>query len=429
LFGKKQDNAPPALIDHCKQRVHRRIGNDPTVAAALVFTLSSSTTSSSPDCPPSIVSALQFTRYDTLLRLQPATSARFSNFEVVVPLGRAGRKSATTMNNLGQIMRHLATLSLVCVLRLAGHATVFLSRTSASRNSSSSSSSSPLASTTVHLLATCLAGVSSVVRVAEAAASERSGQSGDVSAAKLRSMGDVAVSEGKFSEAEGHFERAVALEPDNPTNHHKLYGAHKRARRYGEALSDIARAVELDVGGKRIDWRLLKAKLLLDLGRCEEAASEYREAQVAASNAKGREKEKRKADDGAKEASECVTHSRSAMSLYQSEKWSEAASRFGRVLSYTLDAPDVQFLKAQAEYNAGDYYGAISDSGKVLKGYPKHVEAYQLRGEAYVRLNEMEVAKNHFREGLVLDPEHKGACEFDFVSWTAKTIRASGVCV
>ena len=46
--------------------------------------------------------------------------------------------------------------------------------------------------------------------------------------------------------------------------------------------------------------------------------------------------------------------------------------------------------------------------GKVLKVFPKHIEAYQLRGESYWRLNEVEMAMKHFREGLKLDPEHKG---------------------
>jgi DnaJ family protein C protein 3 len=65
-------------------------------------------------------------------------------------------------------------------------------------------------------------------------------------------------------------------------------------------------------------------------------------------------------------------------------------------------------MKSQSEYNIGDYYGTISDTGKILKSYPKHIEAYQLRGMAYYRLNEMEMAQKHYREGLKLDPEHKG---------------------
>jgi Tfp pilus assembly protein PilF len=55
-----------------------------------------------------------------------------------------------------------------------------------------------------------------------------------------------------------------------------------------------------------------------------------------------------------------------------------------------------------------DFYGVISDTGKLLKAYPRHLEAYALRGEAYWKLNEVEMAGKHFREGLKLDPEHDG---------------------
>merc|ERR1712025_61189 len=44
-------------------------------------------------------------------------------------------------------------------------------------------------------------------------------------------------------------------------------------------------------------------------------------------------------------------------------------------------------------------------------GYPKHLEAYKLRGMAYFWLNEHDLAIKHFREGLKLDPEHKGCKE------------------
>ena len=82
-----------------------------------------------------------------------------------------------------------------------------------------------------------------------------------------------------------------------------------------------------------------------------------------------------------------------------------------KALVFTLDTPDLLFLKAQSEYHTEDYYGTVSDTGKILKNYPKHIEAYQLRGEAYVRLNEMDAGVKHFREGLKLDPEHKGVYE------------------
>jgi tetratricopeptide (TPR) repeat protein len=71
-------------------------------------------------------------------------------------------------------------------------------------------------------------------------------------------------------------------------------------------------------------------------------------------------------------------------------------------------ASDLLWQKAQALYYAGDYYGAISDTGTILRQHANHVEAYRLRGQSYVRLGEHDRAIDHFREGLKLDPEHRG---------------------
>lgn len=289
------------------------------------------------------------------------------------------------MINLGQMMRQLATLSLVYLLRLTNHAS-FLSSSAA---------------TTV-LLATCI-GVS-VIGVADASSDER-GSGQQLTAGKLRSLGEVALSERKFDEAVSYYGQAIKAEPDNGVNYYKLYSVHKRMRSLSDALNDITKAVELD--GTKADWRIQKAKLLVNLGRCDEAHEEYMEARKHATDAK-RAKE---IVDGANDAGECSHLTRSAMEAYQSEDWQSAVMHFNKVLSYTLDTPDLLFMKAQAEYHTGDHYGAISDTGKILKNYPKHIEAYQLRGEAYSRLNEMDMAVKHYREGLMLDPEHKGCKE------------------
>lgn len=294
------------------------------------------------------------------------------------------------MINLGQMMRQLATLSLVYLLRLTNHASVL------ARSSS--------AATTV-LLATCI-GVS-VIRVADASSSDEQRGSGQqqLTAGKLRSLGEVALSERKYDEAASYYGQAIKAEPDNGMNYYKLYSVHKRMRSLSAALNDITRAVELN--GTKADWRIQKAKLLVNLGRCDEAHEEYAEALKHAGDAK-KEKE---IVDGGKGAGECSRLTQRAMEAYQSEDWEGAVVHFNQVLSYTLDTPDLLYMKAQAEYHTGDHYGAISDTGKILKNYPKHIEAYELRGAAYSRLNEMDMAVKHYREGLKLDPEHKGCKE------------------
>lgn len=151
-------------------------------------------------------------------------------------------------------------------------------------------------------------------------------------------------------------------------------------------------------------WRIQKAKLLVALGRCDDAAAEYeaagRDADVAKYGTSLRE--------GAAEADDCAATLKSAVAAYSEERWQDALTHFNTVLAYTDDTPDLLFMKAQCQYHLQNFYGAISDTGSLLKSYPKHIQAYQLRGESYFRLNEMDMAVKHFREGLKLDPEHKG---------------------
>lgn len=281
-------------------------------------------------------------------------------------------------------MRHLAALLLVGLLRLTGGA-FFPTRSS---------------STATVLLATyCGLGASLVhVHVADAAG----GAEKKPSAGKLRSLGEVAGSERRFPEAAAYYRQAIELEPTNAVNHHKLFGVHKRMRAFSAALDDVTRAVELD--GTKTAWRLQKAALLVGLGRCDDAVAEYeaagRNADAAAVAGP--------LGEGAAAAGDCAATLRAATAAYAAGEWREAVAQFNRVLSHTDDTPDLLFMKAQCQYHLKDYYGAISDAGSLLKNYPKHIQAYQLRGEAYFRLNDMEMAVKHFREGLKLDPEHKG---------------------
>lgn len=226
-------------------------------------------------------------------------------------------------------MRHLATLSLVYLLRLTNQASFFLT--------------SSTTATTV-LLATACIGVS-VIQVADASPSsdaaansnnnsnnDDSGETKQLTAGKLRSLGEVALSERKFANAESYYKQAIKVEPTNAINYYKLYSVHKRMRSLSDALSSISHAVELD-DKEKVDWRVQKAKLLVNLGRCEEAALEYAEARKLSKN----EKEAKTTFEGYNEANDCAELTQNAMTSYQSEDWSNAVLYFNKVLAYTLD--------------------------------------------------------------------------------------------
>ena len=56
----------------------------------------------------------------------------------------------------------------------------------------------------------------------------------------------------------------------------------------------------------------------------------------------------------------------------------------------------------------GDWYETIADAGKVLKIDGNNLMALELRGTCYYVLGEFEMAMNHYRQALKLDPEHTG---------------------
>jgi len=269
---------------------------------------------------------------------------------------------------IGQLGRNLAALALVFVLRLTNQVSLCPAAT----------------------VIFCYVGAT-IIDVTEA------GEERAMTPGKLRSLGETAMMERKYNDAVSLYRQAIDMEPENARNWYQLYNVHKRMRSLNDALTDLTKAVELE---PKPAWRVLKGKLLMNLGQCDQAALEFSLA--------NKDKQSADASSGVKEANECAGLLRSAMSSYQKEDWKATVTMLERALAFTLDTPDLLFLKAQSEYHTEDYYGTVSDTGKILKNYPKHIEAYQLRGEAYVRLNEMDAAVKHFREGLKLDPEHKG---------------------
>ena len=63
--------------------------------------------------------------------------------------------------------------------------------------------------------------------------------------------------------------------------------------------------------------------------------------------------------------------------------------------------------RAGAHLAQEQYYEVLADSGRALKLQQDSIEALLVRGEAYYRLAEHDMAMRHYRQGLHFDPEHK----------------------
>jgi len=212
------------------------------------------------------------------------------------------------------------------------------------------------------------------------------------------------MAERRFDDAVSFYAQAIEMEPDNASNYYRLYRVHNRMRNFVSALRDITQACEVDP--KQSEYRFHKAKLLVNLGRCDDAVVQYKTIQSQGSNTSGLNAEEFKA--AFHEANECDDQVKAAQKAFAQKNYRDAKMFVNMALAHMEQAPDLLFMKSQCQYHLGDYFGVVSDTGKILKVHSQNIEAYQLRGEAYFRIGEHDVAVQHFREGLKLDPEHKG---------------------
>ena len=221
----------------------------------------------------------------------------------------------------------------------------------------------------------------------------------DWSAGKLRQAAEEAVYQNRdYKQAIEYLQQAAKLEPTSALNHFRMFKVRQRQRKYLDALEDIQTAVELDG-----QYRPYKAKLLVMLGQCDRAASEYNTFA---------EQFQQKVDDAMvaewQTARNCRDIIQAADKAFVDEDYRQAAGLYQQAMQFVeLTAHDLVWPRAESLFHIGDYYGVISDTGKLLKADGKLVEAYRLRGQAYHRLGDHEQAILHYREGLKLDPEHK----------------------
>ena len=214
----------------------------------------------------------------------------------------------------------------------------------------------------------------------------------EMSASKLSSKGEEAMLAGQYTTAVDYLRKATELEPNNASTHFKLFRVHQRMKKFADALQDLNKALELKPDSQ--SFRLQKVKLLKALGQCDQAVEELPALE-------GQEELKA-------EVESCAAAIASAQQAAFEQDWETAAGYLETAMRHVEQASDLSFQRAEALFHMNDYYGTISDLGRVLKAHSNHIEAYELRGRAYLKLGDHPTAITHFREALKLDPEHKG---------------------
>merc|ERR1719410_2270783 len=211
------------------------------------------------------------------------------------------------------------------------------------------------------------------------------------------------MSERRLSDAVSYYTQAIEIEPENPVNYYKLFRVHHRMNKLEDALKDLNKALLYDPESS--SYRSHRARVYVATGQCENAVNDY---EYIYNNDSNIEETDSSFSDNYQRARMCVTFVDHATQAYLEGHHDDAITYINQALQYTDQAIDLLFMKAKSSMKVGDYFNVVADTGRILKLLPKNIDAYQLRGTAYYYLGEHDTAINHYREGLKLDPEHKG---------------------
>jgi DnaJ homolog subfamily C member 3 len=241
-------------------------------------------------------------------------------------------------------------------------------------------------------------GTHAVQRTVGTVAAAEADSNAVVSPGKLRSMSDEALMSGDYTNAILYLQQAIAIEPEIAINYYKLYRLYHRKRQYDTALHYIEQATVYDYA----QYQVMKAKLLLTTGQCDRAVAAYEEFLEQQATSGGEIQN----DPDYIKAQECSANLSRAQEAFLAQDYQTAVDYFTLAQQYMEQGIDYIYPKAVSMFHLGDYYGVISETGRLLKIQSQNINAYELRGNAYYKLGEHEQAVAHFREGLKLDPEH-----------------------
>ena len=109
-----------------------------------------------------------------------------------------------------------------------------------------------------------------------------------------------------------------------------------------------------------------------------------------------------------RDTEECNRAVADAEHHYHHQNWHVARDLLTNAIRFAESAASLLIKRAWCNYHLNDLYECIADAGKVLKIEKDSIIALELRGNAYYVLGELDMAVNHYRQGLKFDPEHAG---------------------
>lgn len=213
---------------------------------------------------------------------------------------------------------------------------------------------------------------------------------------KLRSSAEQAFTSGDVEKALDLWRQVIALEPNNESNFYKRFRVYLRQQKLKEALSDLNKAIEINP--KMESAIVQRSKLQIKMGRCAEAVQDFeliRRINPAHKDLKQQES-----------ARQCQRLTQQMDAEYNGRNYVVAKDLATQALRFGDSSIHLFLVRAWSNFFLNEQYESIADTGKILKIESGHMEALELRGRAYYVLGELDMAMNHYRQGLKSDPEH-----------------------
>jgi tetratricopeptide (TPR) repeat protein len=99
---------------------------------------------------------------------------------------------------------------------------------------------------------------------------------------------------------------------------------------------------------------------------------------------------------------------RRGISEMSSERLSEAAATFTRVIELKPEFAEGWNKRATVYYLAGEYRRSLADCDEVIKRNPQHFGALSGYGQIYLKLDQPEKALEYFRRAIAVNPNLDG---------------------
>ncbi|CAD7696130.1 unnamed protein product [Ostreobium quekettii] len=212
--------------------------------------------------------------------------------------------------------------------------------------------------------------------------------------------GDRSVSSGEYSDALSSYSAAIELDPKSPMLYSKRAAAYLILRQHGHALRDLDRAMELD--REYVQGFIQRGRAHLEVCKFDGAEEDYQAVLELKPGHKTATAELAKISDGRK--------SEKAMKEWHEKgDFQKARDAMNGLFGIAKDCLSARLLESQMSFAEGEYGQVVSQTGRILKSDSRNLQAFYLRGMAYVQLGDVTVAKQHFGEALRHDPDYKDA--------------------